>query len=509
MSAPKRDREAILKELALIEEKKRRARIARPPYKPRPGQLQVLSCTAKNIFNFSGNGGGKTAINVQLAMAFARGYNQWTGEKTRVPAQVAFVVDTSRKIEDRVIPEFKKWFDLRSEQFHKDGRPYTARISLDNGSEINFLTADAEPMTMEGVEYSAVIVDEPFPRPLYVALKRSLRIKGHPCKFIFSGTAISQAWLRKEIFEPWRKGELPDTMCFNLKTEDNRENLADGYIEGFSNALSEAEKKVRLDGGFFDADTMALAEHFNPDVHVVKRSQFAYDYRMPCVVAIDPHSTKPHTAIMLAIGRDNKAIAIKELAFKGNAMQFAPALKEWEKGYNVVDRVCDSFGNTPSNNSAEGVRTFIEGLIACDVMVRPTTFADKSHEDLIDRLRQGLALPIEADQFGRRTPALRVHEDCPKLISDIETVGWQRNRMTGEVLPKLDTSQKDHLSCLGYALAVAPAYDIMAHSAPRYRTESLPQAAPVRREIEAHRKRVIQGRAARARSRFFRRITGA
>lgn len=500
-------REQMLERLALLEEKKRRRRLAKPPYAPTPGQLRVLSSKARNIFNFSGNGGGKTALNVQFANTFARGFNPWTDEKFRLPAKVAFVCDTSRKIDERIIPEFRKWFEIDDEQLDKNGRPYTSFLHYKNGSSISFLTADADPLSFEGSEFSVVIVDEPLPRPLYIALMRSLRIKGHPCKFIFSGTAISQGWLRKEVFEPWKRGELPDTECFNMRTEDNRSNLAEGYIENFARSLSEAEKKVRLEGGFFDGELLALAEHFTP-AHIVQSTEFRYDPRMPCIVAIDPHTSKPHTAVMIAVDRDDKAIVIKELTKKGDATQFAQELREWEKGYNVVDRVCDSAGSTEMS-SGEGMHSFIEGLQQNNVMVRATTFKEKNHEDLIDRLRQGLAIPEKPDQFGRRTPALRVHQDCPKLIANIEQVTWQKNRMTGEIVPKLDTSTKDYLSCLGYGLAVGVRYDIMKHGAPRYRSEILPQSSPVRKEVEEQRNRVLQGRQARARSRFFRRITGA
>jgi hypothetical protein len=501
-------REAMLKELALLEERKRRKRLARPPYTPTAGQLKVLSSTKRNVFNFSGNGGGKTALNVQFADAFARGINRWTGERFRLPAKVAFVCDTSRKIDERIIPEFRKWFDVEDDQLDKNGRPYTSFIHYKNGSSISFLTADADPLSFEGSEFSVVIVDEPLPRPLYIALMRSLRIKGHPCRFIFSGTAISQGWLRKEIFEPWRRGELPDTDCFNMRTEDNRANLAEGYIENFSRSLSEAEKKVRLEGGFFDGELLALAEHFNGDTHIIKSTQFHYDLRMPAVVAIDPHTSKPHTAIMLVIDRDDKAIARKELTLKANATEFAKRLAEWEKGYNVVDRVCDSAGQADMS-SGEGMHSFIEGLQRNGVMVRATTFKEKSHEDLIERLREGLSIPAKKDNFGRQTPAIRVHEDCPQLIANIEQVTWQKNRGTGEIVPKLDTSTKDYLSCLGYALAIGVRYDIIKHAAPRYRTEAMPAQSQERKQVEKQRGRIIQARADRARTRFFRRITGA
>jgi hypothetical protein len=495
-----------LEYLALLEEKKRRIRLGKPPYVPTPGQLRVLSSPKKEVFNFSGNGSGKTALNVQLAMLYAKGFNPFTKEQYKVPSKVAFVVDTSRKIDERIIPEFKKWFEIRDDQLKKDGRPYTSKLLLDNGSEIIFMTADADPMTMEGIELSAVVIDEPFPRILYIALKRSLRMKGHANKLIFSGTVISEPWLRKDIFEKARRGDLPDIECFNMKTEDNRANLDVGYIERFSSALTEAERKVRLEGQFFDSDGLALAEFFLPDVHIIKRDKWQYDYRMPCVISIDPHSAKPSTAIMIAVDRDNKAIALKELTLKANATQFALALKDFEKGYNVVDRVCDSAGNADMT-SGEGMHSFIQGLQNNGVMVRGTTFQEKSHEDLIDRLRQGLAVPNTPDAFGRLTPALRVHEDCPKLISDIETVGWQRNRMTGETVAKLDTSTKDYLSCLGYGLALGIMYDITEHTKPRYFTDRLAPDNKIRREIDKGRDRIKEERASRVRTRFFRRVS--
>ncbi len=500
-------REAMIKELALLDELKRRKRLSKPPYSPTPGQLRVLTSTAKEIFNFSGNGSGKTALNVQLAMLYAKGYNPWTKKNYRVPSKVAFIVDTSRKIDERIIPEFKKWFEIRDDQLKKDGRPFTSRLILDNGSEIIFMTADADPMSMEGIELSAVVIDEPFPRILYIALKRSLRMKGHANTLIFSGTLISEPWLRKEIFAPAKKGLLSGVEVFTMKTEDNRTNLDDGYIERFSSSLTEAERKIRLEGEPTDLDGLALAEFFTP-AHIVHPTQWRYDFRMPCVVSIDPHTAKPTTAIMLAIDRDDGAIAIKELTIKANATQFAQALKSWTKGYNVVDIICDSAGNADMT-SGEGMHSFIQGLQNNGVLVRGTTFKEKNHEDLIDRLRQGLAIPTEADEFGRRTPALRISSDCPKLISDIETVGWQRNKANGELVPKLDTATKDYLSCLGYGLAVGVRYDIIKHGAPRYRSEILPQSSPKRKEVEEQRKRVLLGRQSRARNRFFKRITRA
>jgi hypothetical protein len=482
--------------LAALDEKRKRQLRARPLYKPRPGQLSVLLSKAKNVFNFSGNGGGKTTLNVQMAWAIARGANPWTKERTRVPAKIIFVVDNARKIEERIIPEMRKWFDVQEGWLKRLGKPYTSRIEFDNGSVIDFYSSDADPSSFEGVEASAVLVDEPIPRPLYISLKRALRMKGHVCRFIFSGTAISQAWLRREVYEPWAKGELPDTECFRLSTEDNREHLAEGYIEDFSRVLSDAEKETRLHGGFFDSDALALAHLWKRPLHVMEASSFKYNTKWPCAVAIDPHTSKPHTAIMITSPMDNRIVAIKELRFKGNASQFAVALKEWMRGHTVIDIVSDSAGNA-EGTALEGFDSFIMSLQKNGVNVRPTRFKEKSHEDLIGRLQEGLVIPQEPDQWGRTTPKLRVLSTLTALISDIEGATFQKNRMTGETLAKIDTSVRDHLSCLGYALATNLFADKLRRAAPVYRDDIAAPVAGPPRERQAARARLISNRRVR------------
>lgn len=461
-------REDKIKQLALIEEKRRRLIHTRPNYRPRPGQLKVLQSPAKNIFMFSGNGAGKSTLLVNLMMFLARGHNPWSGETFKVPAKIIYVAPSARFIDQRIIPELRKWYEIPDAWLKRLGRPNTAQIQFDNGSIVDFVSADADFSTSEGTEASAVLVDEPIPRPLYIALKRSLRMKGHKNTFFFAGTPISERWIRHEIYEPWAKGLLPDTECFRVHSNDNEANLSKGYIEEFSRTLTEDERATRLEGAFFDTNALALAGIFKPEHHVIPFDTFKYTPDMPCVVAIDNHSVKPHHAVMITCDKDDRLIVIKEMAMRGNATEFSVVLKEWERGYSIADRVCDSLGNMEMT-SGEGMHPFIEGLQRNGVAVRGTTFKEKSHEDLIDRLKQGLALPPLPDNDGSFIPKIRILSSCTGLISDIESATWQKNRMTGEMVAKLDTSTKDHLSCMGYGLALHLFYDISKHESPVYR----------------------------------------
>ena len=449
-SLTRADREAYL--LALEERKLRRLK-AKPKYKPNSGQLPVHMSRQLVRFVFSANGAGKTALLVNEVIAVMRGTNPWTGDKTALPAKIAVVVDNSVKVTEVFLPELRKWMAVDESWLKRDGKPYISRIVTDNGSQVSFFSAESDPMLFEGVQFHYVFIDEPVPRNLYVALRRSLRIKGYPCRMLFCGTAISEAWLKRDIYDVWAKGESEDVECFTVGIEVNRANLPEGYIESFGRALSDAEKEVRLKGGFFGGDGLALAHLFHRDVHLIKRSELHWDPNWPVVIGFDPHPVKKHVAIMVGADKNNRRIVLKELALKATAENFGKAVKEWIKGYRVVDMVCDSLGSQEGTGN-EGFATFIEILRdKCQLPVRATRYEEKSHEDLIDRLQSGLLIPDVPDQFGKKIPSLRIVGDCLGVISDVESACWLRTRGTEEYKPKLDTSSKDFLSATGYALA--------------------------------------------------------
>jgi hypothetical protein len=450
-------REDKIKLLELAQERAKRDLVRKPPYHPNQGQMEVHKSKALSRWVLSGNGAGKTTLLVNELRWMLEGKHPITGEIYPIGMKIICVVDNTRKIGDLLIPEWRKWADLPEEWTKREGKPHVSRITNPaNNNSISFYSIESDPMLFEGVSVHAACADEPIPRHLYVALRRSLRIKGYPGKWLFCGTPISEPWIRTEIYDRWTKNELPDTEIFRVSTEVNRKNLAAEYIENFSRALSENEKRVRLEGSFFDGDAMALAHLWNRDAHIIKAIDWHPEW--PVVISIDPHPVKKHVAIMLGADKDNRIYALKELAVKQTAREFAQTLKGWYAGYRVADIVVDSLGNTEGTGN-EGFLTFLEVLRQEGVPARVTRFEEKSHEDLIDRLQTSLLIPEGLDNYGMRIPKLRVLQGCKGLISDIESVTWVKNRSTGEYLPKLDTGSKDYLSALGYALAAGVRID--------------------------------------------------
>lgn len=437
--------------LDLLEEKKRRSREERALYAPNAGQLPVHKSRALLRAVFSGNGGGKTALGANEAKASVEGHNPWLQEYTPVPCRTYVILDKPDKVDSVWLPELRKWMNIGPDQLHKRGKPYVTQITFDNGSFIHFLFHDQEPMSFESLEGDFFIFDEPPPRHVYVALRRAGRSKGRQARYLIIGTPISAAWMRTEIYEPWVKGEAPDVECFRFGTDVNKGNLAEGYIEQFSAVLTEKEKGIRLRGEFFDLDGLALSHLLDRSKHVLP-PDYSFDAeKYPVVVAIDPHPSKKHVAVMVGAD-DGGLIYIKEVAAKQTPRDFARALKDFYKGYRVLDIVCDSLGSAEMTGG-EGFKSFIQVLQEEGVRVRSTSYEDKSDEDWITRIQDALLVPTEPNNFGQYLPKLRFMRGNPGILGDIETVQWAKFKNLDEYKPKLDIGSKDYLAALKYALA--------------------------------------------------------
>lgn len=444
-------REEKIEWLKQVQESERRLKLRKDVYQPNEGQVQVHKSDKKIRLVVSGNGAGKTTLGVQEAVWSADGYNPVTDSFIPVPRRVVVVLDKPEKVDDKWLPEIRKWFTIDDKMLKKNGKPYYNQLMRPNGSEIKFMFHDQDELTFESLEVDDIIFDEPPPRKVYIALLRGMRNKAKRARVLIIGTPITGSWLRKEIQEPWARGELPDTECFRFSTRVNDVNLPDGYVDWYSSKLTDKEKSIRIDGHFFDLDGLALAHLWSPKDHIIPLNQFRWDEEWPVVVAIDPHPSKPH--VVSLVGADPYGpVVLKELKVKLTTRKFAKALKEMYKGYRVTDIVCDDWGSGESTGG-EDFKSFIDILKEEGIQVRPTRWEDKHDEDWITRLRDALDIPEEPDNTGRCIPALRVLEGCKGIINDIETVEWDKYRNLDEFKPTLAIGAKDYLATVKYALA--------------------------------------------------------
>ena len=438
-----------LKYLDALREKKRRAGLIKKKYVPNDGQRPVHLSNAREKYVFSGNGAGKSCMLVNEVLWLAQGYNPIKDEHTKVPVKIVYLVDDPDKIALTIIPEMKKWHELKDEWMRQEGKPHISLITFPNGSTIKFLSHAIDQLKAEGIQLDVFAADEPPPYHLYTALTRGMREKGSIKRTIIVGTPLAEPWLRTKIYEPWKKGLKPEVECFKVSSEVNKEHLDWKEQERFFSQLSEHERKIRMEGAFFDLSGAALAHLWNPDKHLV--APFNWPKNWPCVVAIDPAQSKPHVAVMLGVNPKGELYYIKEMSLRAPAREFAERLLEWMAQYPVHDIVCDSLGNS-GMSGGEGLASFIDILNEAGVRCRPTTYADKSDEVWINGIQD--ALYCEESTM----PKLRIFEGNYGIIDDIENVQWLKIRHSESFKPKLDISKKDYLACLKYCLASNPIF---------------------------------------------------
>ena len=445
-----------LRKIDALREKKRRILAKKPVYRPNLGQLPVHLDDHLIRIVAAANGGGKSALACQEAIWWATGYNPVTEKLTRVPATIVVLLDSPMKVSEVWLPEMRKWYPLDEEtEVSKNGKPYINEIRFKNGSKILFMFHEQEDLVFEGIQLDYLLADEPFPRRIWIALTRGARKKGSSPRFLIIGTPIGQPWLYEQLWKTAVDGTRPDIGIHRFSVEVNRDNLAEGYIEQFSRNLTEAEKRVRLEGHFSHLEGLALAHLFRRELHVVPR--FDWPQGKPVVLIIDPHWSKPHTFALVGATGNGKVYYIKEGSSKSPAREFAEELKEFYKGYRVIDYVIDSLGETPRTGS-DGNRSFSDTLRASGVPVRSTSFDEKNDEDFIQCIQQVLEIPEKPDNFGRKQAKLAIMEGCEGIVHDIETVTWLKHRNQDGFKPKLDITSKDFLSLLKYALATSIAF---------------------------------------------------
>lgn len=447
----KLNKEQKLLLLDLIEEKERRLKEQKALYTPNDGQVKVHASSKPQRIVTAGNGGGKTTLLIHELFWHAQGFNPVRNEFIPAPSKSVLLLDSPDKVNNLYIPEALKWFNIEPGQMFKHGKPYITEIVLKNGSCIQFYFQGQEPLVFESIQVDGMIgIDEPCPRWQYVALRRGARVKNRETKILMVGTPIAQAWVRKEIVEPWARGELPDTDCFKFGTAVNADNLSKNYIEDFSRILNDTEKRVRLHGDFYDLSGLALSHLFSRRSHLVE--PFDPPAEWPCVLSIDPHPSKAHVAVVVAINRDGEIFYVDEMQRKETPRVFAASLREFIKPYPIADMVCDSLGKM-DGSGGEGFKSFIQVLNEEGLRVRSTTWDEKQDEAFIARIQDALMVPEEEDNLGRRVPKLRIFRGCEGIVRDIENVQWQKRKSGESVKPKLDIADTDFLACLKYALA--------------------------------------------------------
>jgi hypothetical protein len=137
----------------------------------------------------------------------------------------------------------------------------------------------------------------------------------------------------REIYRPWRFGHDPEIECFFGSTDDNLHNLDPDTIKRWEKRFSKAELETRRHGSF-EFLSGRIFDTFNREHHVVKDFPFPRGWR--CVLAVDPHLRKNHTAVILGVDPDGDIYVLRELETSLAGSRAAEFFILACAGYNVI-----------------------------------------------------------------------------------------------------------------------------------------------------------------------------
>lgn len=459
-----------LSELILVADQKIKNDKKIEKYAPNVVQDAVHKSPAFIRALFSGNGVGKTTACIQEAIWSATGTHPHR-KTARIPNTTIIVLDDSSKADTVYLSGLRKrnWYDVSKLTLYKHGRAHTSEIVFPNGSNWLFMTHEMAEDKWESIECAAVIFDEPPPRFIYIALLRGMREKDMKPWIMFAGTPRGRnaPWMYNEIFRPWKFGQDDEIDCFFGSTFDNLQNLDPETIERWKKRYSEQELKVRLHGSFeflsgVIFNTFSREHHVYPD--------FTWPYEWKCVLAVDPHLRKNHTAIILGVDPDKELWVVRELetslAGKAAAKFFINACEH----FNIKIAVCDNFGSIKlyDDGGANERKSFIDlwndtarEMGKTNMMIRPTTRAEKRDHEWIEDMKD--LLNLETDNAGQLRSKFHIFESCVKTIDNFETYIWDEHtgrksdfNNSGDVKEEPLGTRQDFLMCVKYAIATKP-----------------------------------------------------
>lgn len=418
---------------------------------------------------FSGNGVGKTTACLQEAIWTATGTHPHR-ETARIPNTIIIVLDDSSKADSVYLTQIrkKKWYDISKLRLEKKGRAHTQEIIFPNGSNIVFMTHEMAEDKWESIECACVIFDEPPPRFIYIALMRGMREKDMKPWMMFAGTPRGRhaPWMYREIFRPWQFGQDDEIECFFGSTDDNLHNLDPDTIKRWEKRYSKQELETRRHGSF-EFLSGRIFDTFNRDHHV--EPDFPFPSNWVCILAIDPHLRKNHTAVILGVDPDGDIWCIRELETGLAGRRAAEFFIRACDGYNIRAGVCDNFGSIKlyddagTNERKSFIEIFNEVALRMNrarCMIRPTTKKEKADEEWIEDMKDWLRLEAIGGKEDGARAKFHIFESCVKVIDNFECYVWDEHTgRKGDLQEPKETplgTNQDFLMCVKYGLAAKP-----------------------------------------------------
>ncbi len=240
------------------------------PGHPHQAQLRALASRARHRFLFWGNQSGKTTLGAVDAVAFALGchpYDQWVQPPVRIWASAL----SWELWETILLPELLTWIPpdriIRAPEPNVSGANRLIEIRADNGqvSRIWGKSAEQGASKYQSARIHKFWSDEEHPEAVWdEVLPRLVRFGGRTLNTMTPLKGLT--WVYHRIYEPWKRGELPDVYVSHAGMADNP-SIRKEELESITVQLKHNPGLLtaRLHGLFHKSQGLAL--RFDPERH--------------------------------------------------------------------------------------------------------------------------------------------------------------------------------------------------------------------------------------------------
>ena len=286
---------------------------------PNPIQMQFHCDDHAGRIMSAANRSGKSTAGINEDVAHSLGYRPWLPEtdphrkiNIQVPNKGLICGETFGEQIDKVLvpkllgdPESRTPGALPTQELAqavKNQQGIINYIRLKNGSEIFLQSYDQKVDLFESADYAWAHLDEPPPRPIFVAIQRGLADRVG--RWWITMTPLKEPWIYDELFS------RPDVRVFYGNIEDNvGYGLTQAGIDQFAASLTEDEKEARLRGKYFHLTGLVYKVYGS--IHRIKRFEIPPSW--PMWMHLDTHPRTPHHAIWLTIGPNGNKYVCGEL----------------------------------------------------------------------------------------------------------------------------------------------------------------------------------------------------
>jgi len=263
-------------------------------------QAKFIKCEEQVVAFFGGIGNGKTFAGILKGITRVMDPEQ--------PPQLGMIArQTYPELRDSTQRTFFELLHLCGflPGVHYEYKKQENRCIFANGHEIIFRSLD-DPAKLLSINLGWFYIDqaEEVSEEVFLTLLGRLRAVSTPQCWI-TGNPLGHNWVwHRFIHDP-----VPGNIMFNAKTEENKDNLPDGYIDSLKKNYNEIWINRYLYGSW-DAFEGQIYPDFEPSIHVV--NDFNPDPSWRRFIAIDHGRTNPTAVLWGAVDQDDKIWIYRE-----------------------------------------------------------------------------------------------------------------------------------------------------------------------------------------------------